>query len=92
MQNGNMAAALAAMNNYSHMQQQQQQSQLPLPLEKPQFDVSFKNFCNKHGIMLDERVLSVDNRPVNLHSLHIYVMQEGGGAMVGFDDLGVGHP
>ena len=56
--------------------------QIPPPLEKPRFEAAYKSYCNTKGLHHEARLLSVDNRPIDLHSLHVQVMSEGGAAKV----------
>jgi hypothetical protein len=60
---------------------------LPPPLDKAKFQESYTAFCSDRSIAYDERVMSVDNRPIDLHALHHYVLSEGGSAMVTQRDL-----
>jgi hypothetical protein len=55
--------------------------QIP-PLEKARFDSAYKSYCTNKGVLHDPRLMSVDDRPIDLHSLHVQVMSEGGGAKV----------
>lgn len=57
---------------------------LPPPLEKAQFQESYAAFCSNHSIVYDERLMSVDNRPVDLHALHHHVLSEGGATKANF--------
>jgi hypothetical protein len=51
---------------------------IPLPLDKAQFEGTYKSFCLKRPVKMDPRAASIDNRPVDLHRLHVEVMKEGG--------------
>lgn len=51
-------------------------------LDKARFEMAFKTYCNKRSIKIDARLLSIENRNVDLHALHVQVMQEGGFAKV----------
>ncbi|KAF9523549.1 hypothetical protein CPB83DRAFT_799200 [Crepidotus variabilis] len=55
-------------------------------LDKQRFDAALKSFCAKRSMKLDPRLLSVENRTVDLHGLHVQVMQEGGFAKVEGND------
>jgi len=55
---------------------------MPPPLDKPRFEPAYKRYCNVRGLHPEARLLSVDNRPIDLHSLHVQVMSEGGAAKV----------
>jgi len=55
---------------------------MPIPLDKTRFDSLFKGFCAKSNLKPDPRLLNLDNRPVELHRLHVEVMKEGGFAKV----------
>ncbi|KAF8962699.1 hypothetical protein BDZ97DRAFT_1702163, partial [Flammula alnicola] len=48
------------------------------PLDKARFEITFKGFCQKRGVKLDPRLLSIDSRTVDLHRLHCEVIKEGG--------------
>ena len=48
------------------------------PLDKKRFEFTYKNFCQRKGLKLDESLLTVDNQPIDLHGLHVQVLQEGG--------------
>jgi len=54
----------------------------PLALDKAQFERYLTVYCSKRGIKIDPRVLGMENRPLDLHALHIQVLQEGGFAKV----------
>lgn len=54
------------------------QFSLPPPLDKARFQESYTAFCNNRSIKYDEQLMSVDNRPVDLHALHCNVLSEGG--------------
>lgn len=58
-----------------------------LGLEKTQFDTNFKAFLMKRGGNIDLQLPSVENRPLDLHALHIQVMQEGGFSKARFSFL-----
>jgi hypothetical protein len=53
---------------------------LPPPLDKAKFEESYTAFRSSRPIIRDERLMQVDNRPVDLHALHYHVLSEGGGA------------
>jgi hypothetical protein len=55
---------------------------LPPPLDKSKFEESYAAFCSSRPMMRDERLMQVDNRPVDLHALHHNVMLEGGASKV----------
>lgn len=55
---------------------------LPPPLDKAKFDESYAAFSRGRGIQRNEQNLSVDNRPIDLHSLHFNVLSEGGAMKV----------
>ncbi|KAF8905010.1 hypothetical protein CPB84DRAFT_1845101 [Gymnopilus junonius] len=48
------------------------------PLEKTRFEMMFKNWCIKRNLKLNERLLSIDSRPVEIYRLHVEVLKEGG--------------
>ncbi|TFK45014.1 ARID DNA-binding domain-containing protein, partial [Crucibulum laeve] len=54
--------------------------QLPPPLNKARFDATYKSFCINRN--LNPNSLSMDNKPVDLYLLHVYVMEEGGETVV----------
>jgi len=54
----------------------------PTPLDKPHFELTYKGFCMKRPVKMDPRAANIDNRPVDLHRLHVEVMKEGGQANV----------
>lgn len=49
-----------------------------LGMDKSQFDSNFKIFLSKRGGNVDSRLRVLENRPLDLHALHLQVMQEGG--------------
>jgi hypothetical protein len=51
---------------------------LPPPLDKSKFEESYHTFRSNRPITRDERLLQVDNRPIDLHTLHYHVLSEGG--------------
>ncbi|KAJ7573924.1 hypothetical protein C8J56DRAFT_803727 [Mycena floridula] len=57
------------MNNIMH--------QLPPPLEKQRFDGTYRTFCESKGSSYPPYV-QIDDRPIDLHTLHTLVMQAGG--------------
>ncbi|ESK82159.1 hypothetical protein Moror_14483 [Moniliophthora roreri MCA 2997] len=60
----------------------------PIPaLTKERFNTSYKGFCMQRGITHDQRLLSIDNLTIDLHSLHVEVMKEGGMNAVQQKDL-----
>jgi hypothetical protein len=69
------------------LQPQNPSSQLIPPLEKSRFDSAYANYCSTKGISHDTRLMSVDGRPIDLHSLHVCVMAEGGGDKVNQKEL-----
>jgi ARID/BRIGHT DNA binding domain len=48
------------------------------PLEKARFDLTYKTFCHRMGLKPDQRLLTIDSQPIDLHALHSEVLQEGG--------------
>ena len=48
------------------------------PLDKTRFDLTYKNFCQRKGLKLDQRLLTIESQTVDLHALHVQVLQEGG--------------
>ncbi|KAM6504427.1 hypothetical protein JOM56_001370 [Amanita muscaria] len=57
------------------------------PLQKGRFEIAFKTFCNNKQIKVDQRLLTINKRPVDLHMLHSLVMAEGGEGKVQQKDL-----
>lgn len=51
---------------------------LPPPLDKAKFEESYAAFRRSRPIKQDERLMRVDNRPIDLHALHYNVLSEGG--------------
>jgi hypothetical protein len=51
-------------------------------LEKQRFELVFKAFCNSRNAKIDPRLLNMENRSLDVHALHVQVMQEGGFAKV----------
>lgn len=48
------------------------------PLDKARFDFTYKNFCQRKGLKHDQRLLTIDGQTIDLHALHVHVLQEGG--------------
>lgn len=67
----------AGVGNMSH----------PMPLDKTHFEATYKSFCLKRPVKMDPRGVLIENRPVDLHRLHVEVMKEGGHANVSQKDL-----
>ncbi|THV03176.1 hypothetical protein K435DRAFT_852065 [Dendrothele bispora CBS 962.96] len=57
------------------------------PLDKGRFDGAFRAWCHQKSISIDQRLLDIGGRPIDLYSLHSYVIQEGGLANVQSKDL-----
>lgn len=55
---------------------------MPLPLDKNRFESTYAQFCRSQNINPGSRVPIGDNRMVELHQLHVYVMHEQGAASV----------
>ena len=53
-----------------------------LLLEKQRFELVFTAFCNRRRVKIDPRLLNMENRSLDVHALHVQVMQEGGFAKV----------
>jgi hypothetical protein len=62
----------------SHGINPQPQAQFMPALDKTRFDTAYNNFCLSKGVQHDPRLMSVDGRPIDLHELHVQVMNEGG--------------
>ncbi|TFK70305.1 hypothetical protein BDN72DRAFT_839158 [Pluteus cervinus] len=60
---------------------------LPPPLEKQKFDIIWKNFCQGKNIKISPDLLQIDSRIIDLHSLHVQVMHEGGYQKVDREEL-----
>jgi hypothetical protein len=54
------------------------------PLDRNRFNGSYRHFCQTKKLKLDNRMLSIQNRPIDLHSLHVEVMNAGGHHRVWF--------
>jgi hypothetical protein len=67
-------------SNQLPTQSGQNTSQIPLPppLDKSKFEESYAAFRRSRPIKQDERLMRVDNRPIDLHALHYNVLSEGG--------------
>ena len=52
------------------------------PLEPGTFENNFKSFCARRNRPFNPQLLTIDNRQVDLQTLHAIVMQEGGAAKV----------
>jgi len=48
------------------------------PLDKTRFDFTYKNFCQRKSLKLDQRLLTIDSQAIDLHALHVQVLSEGG--------------
>jgi hypothetical protein len=48
------------------------------PLEKAKFESAYQNFCKTKNLNLDSRLMTIDNRTIDLHALHVQVISEGG--------------
>ncbi|KAF5367438.1 hypothetical protein D9758_003807 [Tetrapyrgos nigripes] len=57
------------------------------PLEKSRFEASFKTWCQTKSILIDQRMLNIDGRPIDLYTLHSSVIREGGLGNVQAKDL-----
>lgn len=55
-----------------------------MPLDKARFDSTYRSFCRSQSISADLRVPIGDNRSVDLHQLHVFVMHEGGASSVSY--------
>lgn len=51
-------------------------------MEKQKFEMLFNAFCKKRGVKIDPRLLNIENRSLDVHALHVQVIQEGGFAKV----------
>lgn len=47
-------------------------------LDRTRFNGSYKHFCQTKKLVLDDRLMIIQNRPVDLHLLHTAVMGAGG--------------
>jgi hypothetical protein len=52
------------------------------PLDKATFEATYKKFCITNKMQHNSQLLSIESRPIDLHSLHFHVMSEGGFAKV----------
>ena len=41
-------------------------------------DFTYNFFCQRSGLKLHQRLISVEHQPIVMHSLHVTVLQEGG--------------
>ncbi|KAJ3768648.1 ARID DNA-binding domain-containing protein, partial [Lentinula raphanica] len=57
------------------------------PLDKQRFDATYKQWCQSKHILHDPRILTFENRPIDLYLLHCLVIREGGTANVTRNDL-----
>ncbi|KAG8213208.1 hypothetical protein J3R82DRAFT_11673 [Butyriboletus roseoflavus] len=60
---------------------------LVMPLDKQRFDSTYSQFCRSQNINPGLRVTIGENRMVDLHQLHVYVMHEGGAQSVTQRDM-----
>jgi ARID/BRIGHT DNA binding domain len=52
------------------------------PLDRTRFHGSYKHFCQTKKLSLDDRVMTIQNRMLDLHALHVEVMNAGGSQQV----------
>ena len=60
---------------------QQQNSFSPLrvpPLDRTRFNGSYKHFCQTKKLVLDDRLMAIQGCTIDLHLLHVEVMNAGG--------------
>ncbi|KAF7964453.1 hypothetical protein HWV62_7575, partial [Athelia sp. TMB] len=84
-----------AQQQHAAMQQQAQSQQpngmqsqtLPPPLDKAKFEESYAAFRSNRPMNINEQMMQIDNRPIDLHSLHYHVLSEGGGNKVTQSEL-----
>ena len=57
---------------------------MPIPLDKPRFMATYRSYCMKKPLKMDARTLTIENRQVDLHRLHVEVMKEGGQTNVSY--------
>ncbi|KAL0565482.1 hypothetical protein V5O48_016545 [Marasmius crinis-equi] len=74
----NPAAANIGNNMMGHPQAPNGNSSPFPPLVKERFNITYKNWCNQKHVSHDQRLLSIDNLSIDLHTLHTEVMKEGG--------------
>lgn len=55
---------------------------IPSPLEKSKFENAYQNYCKTKSVTLNPRLMMIDNRPIDLHALHVQIMSEGGATKV----------
>lgn len=77
---GPMSGQHPALPNQQMMKPVMGQSvlSLPAPLAKNVFENAFKSYCQRANMKLEQGWLQIENRTIDLHSLHTHVMQEGG--------------
>ncbi|KAF7973288.1 hypothetical protein HWV62_15663 [Athelia sp. TMB] len=84
-----------AQQQHAAMQQQAQSQQpnrmqsqtLPPPLDKAKFEESYAVFRSNRPMNINEQMMQIDNRPIDLYSLHYHVLSEGGGNKVTRSEL-----
>jgi hypothetical protein len=57
------------------------------PLDRTRFNGSYRHFCQTKKLKLDNRLLTIQNRPIDLHSLHVEIMNAGGQQRVRFSRI-----
>ena len=70
--------------HFSSPSQQQSGSgppQVP-PLDRNRFNGSYKHFCQTKKLVLDDRLMAIQGRTIDLHLLHVEVMNAGGSQRV----------
>jgi hypothetical protein len=48
------------------------------PLDKTRFDSAYQSYCETQNVRPDAHMMSVENRTIDLHLLHMHVIHEGG--------------
>ncbi|KAF8659053.1 hypothetical protein AX16_001925 [Volvariella volvacea WC 439] len=67
----------ATLQQLAHQEPFQQRPPIR-PLDRDRFTAMYRNFCQANPVQLDTTLMSLDGRPIDLHTLHVYVLQEGG--------------
>jgi hypothetical protein len=62
-------------------------AQLPPPLEKARFENAYKTWVVTENMKHDSQLMNADGRAIDLHALHMHVMEEGGFSKVQNEEL-----
>ncbi|KZP27348.1 hypothetical protein FIBSPDRAFT_928183 [Athelia psychrophila] len=72
----------AAMQQQAQQQNGMPNQSLPPPLDKAKFEESYAAYRNNRPVNINEQMMQIDGRPIDLHALHFHVLTEGGGNKV----------